>query len=230
MNPEGTSLLLEKVKEVSELNNISTFGFFINLLISLSLGLLQAFFYTRYGRSISNRKEFGSNFALLAMTTMFIITIVKSSLALSLGLVGALSIIRFRSAIKEPEELTYIFLSMAIGLGLGANQRLITIIAVVSINIFIFIRHKSKRKENNKFMNLLINFQKSADIDFDKIVEIINDFSIENNILRYTEDEQNIDACLLLDINSFTDMRNLQKKLILTFPKLSIDFVDHPDI
>jgi len=48
------------------------------------------------------------------MTTMLVISIVKSSLALSLGLVGALSIVRFRSAIKEPEELVYIFLSMAI--------------------------------------------------------------------------------------------------------------------
>ena len=53
------------------------------------------------------------------MTTMLIITVVKSSLALSLGLVGALSIVRFRAAIKEPEELAYLFLTIAIGLALG---------------------------------------------------------------------------------------------------------------
>ena len=58
---------------------------------------------------------------------MVMITIVKSSLALSLGLVGALSIVRFRTAIKEPEELSYAFLSIAIGLGLGADQRLTTL-------------------------------------------------------------------------------------------------------
>ena len=54
---------------------------------------------------------FGYNFLLITVTTMFIITIVKSSLALSLGLVGALPVVRFRSAIKEPEELAYLFLS-----------------------------------------------------------------------------------------------------------------------
>lgn len=59
---------------------------------------------------------------------MLVITVVKSSLALSLGLVGALSIIRFRSAIKEPEELTYLFLAISLGLGFGANQTVITII------------------------------------------------------------------------------------------------------
>ena len=53
---------------------------------------------------------------------MIIITIVKSSLALSLGLVGALSIVRFRTAIKDPEELSFLFISIAIGLGMGANQ------------------------------------------------------------------------------------------------------------
>ena len=58
---------------------------------------------------------------LITMTTMLIISIVKSSLALSLGLVGALSVIRFRAAIKEPEELTYLFLTIAIGLGFGAK-------------------------------------------------------------------------------------------------------------
>ena len=50
------------------------------------------------------------------MTTMLIISIVKSSLALSLGLVGALSIIRFRAAIKEPEELAYLFLAIGISI------------------------------------------------------------------------------------------------------------------
>ena len=73
------------------------------------------------------------------MTTAFIISIVKSSLALSLGLVGALSIIRFRTAIKEPEEISYLFICIGIGLGLGANYKLITIMAVILIIASIII-------------------------------------------------------------------------------------------
>ena len=73
---------------------------------------------------------------ILAVATTLIITIVKSSLALSLGLVGALSIVRFRAAIKDPEELTYLFLVIAIGLGLGANQPLLTVIGfLVAITV-----------------------------------------------------------------------------------------------
>ena len=70
---------------------------------------------------LSNRKIFSKNFFIITTTTMLIITVVKSSLALSLGLVGALSIIRFRAAIKEPEELGYLFLTISIGLGCGAD-------------------------------------------------------------------------------------------------------------
>ena len=80
----------------------------------------------------------------IILTTILIISIVKSSLALSLGLVGALSIVRFRTPIKEPEELAYLFISIAIGLGLGANQVLATVISSLFILILMifFMRNK----------------------------------------------------------------------------------------
>ena len=79
-----------------------------------------------------------------------IITVIKSSIALSLGLVGALSIIRFRTPIKEPEELAYIFIAVAIGLGLGANQVMATLIGfvVVAIAMLPAMLKKSGRMEN----------------------------------------------------------------------------------
>ena len=103
--------------------------FLINFVLAAVLAHLLGRLYARFGHSLSNREMFGRNFMVLSMTTMLIITIVKSSLALSLGLVGALSIIRFRTAVKEPEELGYLFICIAIGLGLGAQQTVITLVA-----------------------------------------------------------------------------------------------------
>ena len=94
------------------------------------------------------------NFMLVTMTTTLIITVVKSSLALSLGLVGALSIIRFRAAIKEPEELSYLFLAIAIGLGFGADQRVITVVAFGIIIGIILLRHFSRRSKSEDNQNL----------------------------------------------------------------------------
>ena len=88
----------------------------------------------KYQRESPSIVIFSKNFIILGLTTTLVITIVKSSLALSLGLVGALSIVRFRAAIKEPEELVYLFLVIATGLGCGAGQLRIT-----SIGIFLAI-------------------------------------------------------------------------------------------
>ena len=83
--------------------NVSSFA--INLIVVSILSYLIRLVYNRFSQSLSNKDYFSKNFVVLGITTCLVITIVKSSLALSLGLVGALSIVRFRAAIKEPEEL-----------------------------------------------------------------------------------------------------------------------------
>ena len=119
--------------------NVPIISFFVNIILTAVLAFVLKWVYVNFGMTLSNRKLFAKTFILTAMTTMLIITIVKSSLVLSLGLVGALSIIRFRSAIKEPEELSYLFLSIAIGLGFGASQPLITLVGFFVIISIIMI-------------------------------------------------------------------------------------------
>ena len=105
---------------------------------------------------------------------MLIISIVKSSLALSLGLVGALSIIRFRAAIKEPEELTYLFLSIAIGLGFGANQAGITFISIFIIcSILIIMKKLSHNSVDHDNLRLIINSDEPLKIGYKEISIIL---------------------------------------------------------
>ena len=106
-----------------------------------------ALLFAKFGQSLSNRKAFADNFWLLAVTTIIVIMVVKFSLALSLGLVGALSIVRFRAAIKEPEELIYLFLVISIGIACGAGQlKAAGLVLLISSVIFyardIWIRKK----------------------------------------------------------------------------------------
>jgi uncharacterized membrane protein YhiD involved in acid resistance len=112
----------------------------INMLLGTVLASALAWFYAQYGRSLSNRAKFANILPVLALVTILIISVVKSSLALSLGLVGALSIVRFRTAIKEPEELIYLFTAIAIGLGLGADQRWPTVVALAIILGYLYLR------------------------------------------------------------------------------------------
>ncbi len=95
--------------------------------------------YISYGRSMNNRAYFGNIFILLSVTTCAVIIIVKYSLALSLGLVGALSIVRFRAAIKEPEELVFLFMTIAFGLSFGSNQFVIGFILLATGSVIIIL-------------------------------------------------------------------------------------------
>src|SRR4030066_1006418 len=126
---------------------VSIFDFTLDILLAALLSYILSRIYIRSGTSLSNRKMFANNFLLIGMTTMLIISIVKASLALSLGLVGALSIVRFRAAIKEPEELSYLFFTIGMGIGLGDNQRLITLVAMAVGIALIGLRQLFKKTE-----------------------------------------------------------------------------------
>ena len=128
--------------------NISLASVFMSLLATALSGILLRQLYVRYGRSMNNREYFGNIFILLGITTCSVIIIVKSSLALSLGLVGALSIVRFRAAIKEPEELVYLFLVIAFGLSFGANQFAVGFVLLATAIIVILISTKFFSKNN----------------------------------------------------------------------------------
>jgi hypothetical protein len=106
------------------------------------LGLLIRLLYRRFGLAVANRDGFGSIFPLLTVATVLVIFVVKSSLALSLGLVGALSIVRFRAAIKEPEELIFLFFCIAVGLALGAQYPELALAGTAVFALFVILRHR----------------------------------------------------------------------------------------
>lgn len=118
-----------------------------NIILSGVMSQLVYLTFVQFGRTLSNRKQFGSIFFMIAVSTTLIISIIKSSLALSLGLVGALSIVRFRTAVKEPEELAYLFLVITLGIGYGADTYLLTTVSTLVILAILMVRgllfHKS---------------------------------------------------------------------------------------
>ena len=155
----------------SEAQEIDIFLFLLQILLCAALCLYIAFIYTRFGNSLSNRRALAKNFLLIGITTMMIITIVKSSLALSLGLVGALSIVRFRTAIKEPEELAYFFMVIAVGLGIGAGQVKVTAISIFALSLLIFGVNRSKKKDI--LQNLIISFHRDESADEARLIAIL---------------------------------------------------------
>ena len=130
--------------------DISYSNFVIAILISAFLAFIVKLAYIRISRTLNDREYFSDIFVPLAIITTLVITVIKFSLALSLGLVGALSIVRFRAAIKEPEELVYLFFIIGIGLANGANQFLVSIICTFFIILILFIKKYYDDKKNDQ--------------------------------------------------------------------------------
>ena len=203
-----------KAIELMEIPNISISTFIFNLLLTAILSMLLGYVYVKFGNSISNRKQFSKNFVILSLTTMLIITVVKSSLALSLGLVGALSIIRFRSAIKEPEELAYIFLAISIGLGLGANQTIITIIALSMIlSMITLIKLFTSKYAENQNLYLTIQCNNPKNLSSKVIIDTVANHCKKVDLRRIDETSNLIDISLSVELNSFDEMNKLKLEL-----------------
>jgi hypothetical protein len=181
---------------------INLVPFLTGLLLAGLLGYLLSRIYVRFGTTLSNREMFGRNFLLLAMTTTLIISIVKSSLALSLGLVGALSIIRFRAAIKEPEELAYLFIAIAIGLGMGAEQILVTTIAFAVLVVVIMLRHVTKGGVPRPNLYLTVSSNGNGHIGLPKLVETISRHATRSSLKRYDETDTVLEASFLANFEN----------------------------
>ena len=202
----------------------------LNLGIGILLALVVKWHFNRFGSTLSNREEFAQVFPFVMLTTLLIITIVKSSLALSLGLVGALSIVRFRTPIKEPEELAYLFVSIGIGLGLGANQAIPTVVASLIILAVMAALKMKKAGHENKNLFLSIDFQgeeyERTEDFLNKINNVITKHVSSSDLRRFDVRSHSVEVTYLLEIRSVVELSALTNELQREFPSAGVSFID----
>ena len=154
--------------------DISFVETFINFALCVGMSFVVREFYIRYSVSLTGKHHVGVVIPLLSSIVFLVIMVVKSSLALSLGLVGALSIVRFRTPIKEPEELVYLFLAISLGLGYAAGHTLLTTIIVLAILATIYFWLSNKSLGGNSEYNLIINWVDN-EVTFNDFNEALKD-------------------------------------------------------
>ncbi len=186
--------------------DINIGNFIFAILLSLILAYLIKTTYIKVSSSLNDKEHFSETFIPLAIITTLVITVVKFSLALSLGLVGALSIVRFRAAIKEPEELVYLFFIIGIGLANGANQFAISIIATLITIIILHLRksYNDKKKMSNftsSSTNILQIQIKNGSKNFDRTINQIKDNVEYIKLKSLSTDDDGIQYNFWFDIN-----------------------------
>ena len=167
-------------EEINYINSI------FNFIVCVISSYLLKIFYERYSNSVIPKNTISRILPILSLITFLVILVVKTSLALSLGLVGALSIIRFRTPIKEPEELIYLFLAISLGLGYGANQTLITVSIFTGILIVIYFLNLKKRETLD--YNLSISFLEQKNININIINNLIKNYCKRVQLIKFDFD------------------------------------------
>lgn len=222
---------MEKFLDQFSLNfeqSFSLTNYIAFILLCAVLLYILSLVYNRYGQSISNRMQLSKVLMLVGLTTFIIISIVKSSLALSLGLVGALSIVRFRTAIKEPEELAYFFMAIAIGLGMGANQLLPTVIGFVILMLIVILQHK--KTSTSITQNLLVHLECDTDKKttlIKKISDAISANSVQLEVKRIKHEQRTIAINFLVKVSSLEELNKINTLLIDIDPKIQVTFIDN---
>jgi len=199
----------------------------VSLLMAAGLGTLLAIIYVAWGRSHSNPRAFAPNLVMIALTTTLIIMVVKSSLALSLGLVGALSIVRFRSAVKEHEELAFLFLAIGLGLCLGADQKMIALVSfAVIVGILAVARFfRPVWKHENLYLRIRSNGNGRGDLE--AIAGTLVDHCSVVKLKRHDQTGGITETSFIVQFRDLDNLARAKRELMEKFSPLEVSFIDN---
>ena len=137
---------------LENVTSVSLLDMGLTLLLAFGVGLFIFFIYKKTYRGVMYSSSFGVTLIALTMITSMVILAVTSNVVLSLGMVGALSIVRFRTAIKEPLDIAFLFWSIAVGIVLAAGMIPLAVIGSVIIGMILLIFVNKKTYSNPYIM------------------------------------------------------------------------------
>lgn len=147
-----------------QLSSLTPLSMVIALAVGFMVGIIISFVYRRTYRGVLYSPSFALTLVMLTLITVPIVMCIKSDIALSLGMVGALSIVRFRTAVKDPMDTAFMFWALTMGILIGAELYIIAIVAVIAISIVLFLLTFVKFKNPDAYL-LVVHYEQEAEYD-----------------------------------------------------------------
>ena len=139
----------------------------VALIYGLAVGLVIAFVYKKCYRGVLYSPSFAMTLVMLTLITTPVVMCIKSDIALSMGMVGALSIVRFRTAVKDPMDTAYMFWALTMGILLGAGMYGIAVTVVLGISVVLFAMTFIKFTSPNAYL-LVLHYDEAAEYDINQ--------------------------------------------------------------
>ena len=144
----------------------------LSLVLAFAVGLFISWIYRRNFRGVMYSRNFSLTLVLMTLITCPVVMCIRESIALSMGMVGALSIVRFRTAVKDPLDTAYMFWALTMGILLGAGQFFFAAVAVVGIAVLITVLVHIQSKGMNSFL-LVVRMGEEAEKHAHQVISSI---------------------------------------------------------
>ena len=233
MNNEST---IQKINNLTTSSIQMTFlDAFVILLIAFIAGVFLKYLFNKYSNTFSSKVSLGNTILLLTICVASIIAVVKTSLALSLGLVGALSVVRFRTAIKEPYNLVFLLLSICVGISIGASQYMFALmVCIFALLSLIYLSKTSTTTKSNGIFsnkNLILDEIDTVNLmlpskfllsDLESLLESNTEYY---SVVSFDQSyEEVMSVVLRVRISNLNDIENLKSIIFKEFPGSSFSF------
>ncbi len=149
-----------------QMSNFTPFIVALVLFAALIAGIIISWVYKQTYRGVLYSPNFSLTLIMLTLVTAPVVMAIGSNVALSMGMVGALSIVRFRTAVKEPLDTVYMFWAITMGILLGAKQYLISLVVVVAISVILLVLSYVHFRHPNSYL-LVMHYDEYAEGDIE---------------------------------------------------------------
>ena len=206
---------------LENVTSISILDMALALLLAFGVGLFIFLIYKKTYAGVMYSSSFGVTLVALTMITTLVILAVTSNVVLSLGMVGALSIVRFRTAIKEPMDIAFLFWSIAAGIVLAAGMIPLAVFGSLFIGIIILIFANRKDMTNPFIVVLDCDGQKSEEAALDFLQKHTRRCVIKSKTARKGAVELNLEVRLRNTntdfINQLTEIDGVQSAVLVSY-------------
>ena len=206
---------------LENVTSISILDMALALLLAFGVGLFIFFIYKKTYAGVMYSSSFGVTLVALTMITTLVILAVTSNVVLSLGMVGALSIVRFRTAIKEPLDIAFLFWAIAAGIVLAAGLIPLAVFGSLFIGIIILIFANRKDMTNPFIVVLDCDGQKSEEAALDFLQKHTRRCVIKSKTARKGAVELNLEVRLRNTntdfINQLTEIDGVQSAVLVSY-------------
>lgn len=217
-------MTFQDIFKSSFLENVTSISFFdmsLALILAFGLGMFIFLVYKKTFSGVMYSSSFGVTLVALTMITTLVILAVTSNVVLSLGMVGALSIVRFRTAIKEPLDIAFLFWSIAVGIVLAAGLIPLAVIGSVAIGVFLLIFVNRKPHVNPYIIVIHCTGQESEQQATEYVKQQVNRFVVKSKTVQKGAIEINAEIRMKDDytdfINVLSDMEGVDSAVLVSY-------------